>query len=70
MCEDQVGVSEVTIFVGLIGKVVSIGSSKIGPVLWQLELLMQCLRRQRFCVEMKTYVGDLEHEGMKTHKKL
>lgn len=44
-------VSEVTISVGLIGKVVSISSSKIRPVIWQLKLLMQFLYRD--FLEMK-----------------
>lgn len=34
------GVSEVTVFVGFIGKVVCIGSSKIRLVFWELKALM------------------------------
>lgn len=34
MSEDHMGVSEIPILVGLIGKVVHIGSSKIRPVMW------------------------------------
>ena len=49
MCEYHMRVSEVSVFVRLIGKVVRIGSFKVGPVIWQIKLAMQLLLRQRVC---------------------
>lgn len=46
MCEDPVRVSEVTILVSLVRKSVGAHSSEIGPVLWQVKLLMQFLHKQ------------------------
>lgn len=46
MCEDPVRVSEVAVFVSLIGESVGTCSSEIRPVLWQVKLLMQFLHEQ------------------------
>lgn len=47
MCENCVRVSEITIFVGLIGEVISICSSEVRSVMWKLKLFMQLL----FCAK-------------------